>query len=200
MRYLNSGEICKELKITPMTLKRWKDQDIIKYKKLTHKKYLYDIESILKDSTPKMNIVYSRVSNINQKDELIKQSNLIKEYMIKNGVKPDLIIEDVGSSLNGDRKGFNQLLDLILDNKVDVVYISYSDRLSRFEFEHFSYIFSKFGTKIEIINLTDGSSFQDELIEDLKSILSYFSSKINIDKKIFKDFIKMVKNVQTEQE
>jgi len=199
MRYLNSGEICKELKITPMTLKRWKDKNIIKYKKLTPNKYLYDIESILKDSTPKMNIIYSRVSNKHQKEELTKQSSLIKEYMIKNGIKPDLIIEDTCSSLN-DRKGFNKLLDLVIDNKVDIVYISCSDRLSRFEFDIFLYIFSKFGTKIEIIDLTDETSFQNELIEDLVSTVQHFSSKIDLDKKIFKDFIKTLKNVQTEQE
>lgn len=199
MRYLNSGEICKELKITPMTLKRWKDKDIIKYKKLTPNKYLYDIESILKDLTPKMNIIYSRVSDIKHKDALLRHSSLIKGYMIKNGIKPDLVIEDISSSLT-DRKGFKQLLDLVLDNKVDNVYISCCDRLSRFEFEQFSYIFSKFGTKIEIINLTDEATFQVELVEDCLLTLSYFSSKINIDKKIFKDFIKILKNVQTEQE
>jgi predicted site-specific integrase-resolvase len=182
-----------------MTLKRWKDKDIIKYKKLTANKYLYDIESILKDDSLKMNIVYSRVYKSTQKEELFKQSSMIKEYMIKNGIKPDLVIEDIGSCLNSGRKGFNQLLDLVLDNKIDTVYISCSDRFSRFGFEQYVNIFLKFGTKIEIINLTYETTFQEELIEDLISTVHHFSSKINIDNKILKDFIKILKNIQTEQ-
>lgn len=32
MRYLSSSEVCEYLRITPMTLKRWKDSGRIQYK------------------------------------------------------------------------------------------------------------------------------------------------------------------------
>ena len=43
MRYLKANQIMDELKISRPTLKTWKDSGKIKYKKISDKKYLYDI-------------------------------------------------------------------------------------------------------------------------------------------------------------
>jgi len=198
MKYLNSGEICRELRITPMTLKRWKDNGTIQYKQITSKKFLYDLNSILKDTINenRINIIYSRVSNTKQKDDLLRQTNLIKEYMIKLGVKPDLILEDIASGMNENRNNFNHLLSLVFENKVNTIYISYKDRLTRFGFDYFKNIFNKFNTKIEILNLTDESSFQNELTNDLISIIHHFSMKLYSNRrKKFKEIQQKIKEI-----
>ena len=67
---------------------------------------------------------------------------------------------------------------IIKEGKVDTVYISYKDRLTRFGFDYFDYIFNLFGTKIEVVNLTKEEDFQQELTQDFISIIHYFSMKL----------------------
>ena len=46
MNYVTAKEAKQLLHINATTLKSWKDKGILKYKKLSDKKYLYDIDSI----------------------------------------------------------------------------------------------------------------------------------------------------------
>ena len=97
---------------------------------------------------------------------------------MKNGTKPDLVLSDIGSGMKEDRKNFQRLITLVKEGKVDTVYISYKDRLTRFGFDYFDYIFNLFGTKIEVVNLTKEEDFQQELTQDFISIIHYFSMKL----------------------
>ena len=72
MNYITAKEIKNILHINATTLKTWKDSGKIKYKKLSNKKYLYDIDSILQESSiNKDNVIYARVSNTKQFNELV---------------------------------------------------------------------------------------------------------------------------------
>lgn len=63
MRYVKASEAIKVLQICPATLKMWKDIGKIKYKKLSEKKYLYDVDSVLGESNETEDIaIYCRVS------------------------------------------------------------------------------------------------------------------------------------------
>ena len=65
MNYVSPKIIKQECQISYMTLKRWKDKGKIKYKKLSEKKILYDIDSIFKKSNEqnnRKNVIYARVS------------------------------------------------------------------------------------------------------------------------------------------
>lgn len=183
MRWLTSGEICKELRVTPTTIKTYCDSGKLRVRKVTARKFLYDIDSLLEKDNEinklnKINICYARVSNTKQKDDLQRQTSLIKEFMVKNGIKPDQVITDIASGMNENRPGFNTLIDLIVHNKVDKVYITYKDRLTRFGFEYFQNLFQLYNTTIEVINLTDEQDYQQELLEDFTSIIHHFSMKM----------------------
>ena len=82
MRYLKANQIMNELKISRPTLKTWKDSGKIKYKKISNKKYLYDIDSVYenKETKNKLNIIYARVSSCIQKEDLNRQISIIKEF------------------------------------------------------------------------------------------------------------------------
>ena len=80
--------------------------------------------------------------------------------------------------MNENRKGFNELLDLVMSGIVDTVYITYRDRLTRFGFEYFKRLFEKYDTKIVVINDTDITPFEVELTQDLISIIHHFSMKM----------------------
>ena len=201
--YKTSKEICKLLKITPMTLMRWKNNGTIACKQITSKKILYDLDSVNISSNieeDRKNVIYARVSNTKQKQDLEHQITFIKEYMISNGIIPDATYSDIASGMNEERKSFNELLDDIFERKIDTVYSSFKDRLTRFGYSYFENIFSKFGTKIKVLNLTDESSFQDELTQDLISIIHHFSMKMYSNRrKVLKDTEKQLKSSQNDE-
>ena len=80
--------------------------------------------------------------------------------------------------MNENRNYFNKIIDMVLDNKVDKVFISYKDRFTRFGFNYFQNMFKKFNTEIVILNLTKEEDFQDELVNDFISIIHHFSMKM----------------------
>lgn len=185
-------EIKELFKITSQTLYNWRKQGRIKYKKITSSKFLYSIGNTSENH--KDNVIYARVSNIKQKDDLNRQISFIKEYMIKNGIKVDKVYSDIASGMNENRVHFNQLIKDVINGKIDKIYISYKDRLTRFGFSYFRKIFKFFNTEIFIINLTDEKDFQTELTEDLITIIHHFSMKMysNRRKKLneLKNFLK----------
>jgi len=117
-------------------------------------------------------IGYARVSSNTQKDDLERQV----EYLRQRGVQE--VITDVGSGLNEKRRGFLRLLDRVLHNEVDKVVILYEDRLTRFGFDTLKKVFEAHGTTIEVLNQTDVKPPQQELVEDLVTIISRFSGKL----------------------
>ena len=79
--------------------------------------------------------------------------------------------------MNDNRKSLTEMIDMVIKGKVKKIVISHKDRLTRFGFGYIETICNKFGTVIEIVNLEDEKSFQDELTEDLIAIVHHFSMK-----------------------
>ena len=158
--------------------------------------YLVEEASSCKEEAERINVIYCRLSNTKQKQDLEKQEQLLREYCVKNGTKPDLVLSDIGSGMKEDRKNFQRLITLVKEGKVDTVYISYKDRLTRFGFDYFDYIFNLFDTKIEVVNLTKEEDFQQELTQDFISIIHNFSMKLYSNKR---KQLKQLKN-ELEQE
>ena len=118
-------------------------------------------------------VLYARVSSNTQKDDLVNQV----KYLEENVKKYDQIITDIGSGLNMKRKGFLKLLRMILNNEISKVVITYPDRLVRFGFEILEEVCKAHNCEIVVLNREDKTPEQ-ELIEDLISILASFSGKL----------------------
>lgn len=182
-RWLKANEVMKEFQISRPTLKVWKDTGKLAYKKLSDKLYLYDADSINSSDVISENnkyVIYARVSSSTQKEDLNRQISLLKEYSLKNGHKIDEVFEDIGSGMSSDRKGLNQLLTSIFKKEINTVYISFKDRLSRFGYNYFENICSKFGTKIEVLDDDNfrNKDMEKELTDDLIAIIHYYSMKV----------------------
>lgn len=137
-------------------------------------------------------IGYCRVSSHKQKDDLERQIDNMRIYLLSQG-KPFEIISDIGSGINYKKKGLRQLLKLITQNKVEKVVVLYKDRLLRFGFELIEYIASLYNCEIEIVDTTKKSE-QQELVEDLVQIITVFSCKLqgkraNKTRKMVKELI-----------
>ena len=181
-RWLKAHEVMKELHISRPTLKVWKDQNKIEYKKLSDKLYLYNVDSLNQHIKSENNkyVIYARVSSSKQKDDLNRQIQILKEYSLKNGHKIDNVFEDIGSGISSDRTGLNQLLNMVFKREIHTIYVSCKDRISRFGFNYFENICSKFGTKIEILDDDNfrNKDMEKELTDDLIAIIHYYSMKV----------------------
>lgn len=103
------------------------------------------------------------------------------------------IISDIGSGINYNKKGLNQLIDMITNSEVEKIVILYKDRLLRFGFEIIENLCNKYGTIIEIIDNTEKTEEQ-ELVEDLIQIVTVISCKLqgkraNKAKKMIKELL-----------
>mgnify|MGYP000003522538 FL=1 len=103
------------------------------------------------------------------------------------------IISDIGSGINYNKKGLNQLIDMITNSEVDKIVVLYKDRLIRFGYELIENLCDKYGTTIEIIDNTERTEEQ-ELVEDLIQIVTVFSCRFqgkraNKAKKMIKELI-----------
>ena len=68
---------------------------------------------------------------------------------------------------------------MVMNNEVDRIFILYKDRLTRFGFNYLEQICNKFGTKIIVISEEiQEKSIQEELAEDIISIIHSFSDKL----------------------
>lgn len=112
--------------------------------------------------------------------------------MIAKGYSFD-IITDIGSGINYNKKGLNELIDLITNTEVEKIVILYKVRLLRFGFELVENLCEKYGTTIEIIDNTEKTEEQ-ELVEDLIQIVTVFSCSLqgkraNQAKKMIKELL-----------
>jgi len=95
---------------------QWKNSGKIQYKKLSDKKILYDLDSLNattenSNNLNVKNVIYARVSSSGQKDDLNNQIEIVKNYMLNNGIKVDDIYYDIATGMNENRKSFKELLE-----------------------------------------------------------------------------------------
>ena len=198
MRLVSAKEAKEYFHITGATLYQWKEKGKINAKQLSTKKILYDIDSF-EEFQPKrkQNVIYARVSNTKQADDLSKQIEIVKSYAISNGVKIDKVYKEIASGMNENRKELNSMLREIFVGNIDKVFVSYKDRLTRFGFDYFKNIFSEFGVEIVIIDELEetNSDFKKELTNDLISIIHNFSMKLYSNKrKKLKEIEKLIES------
>ena len=173
---LRPKEVCQRLGISYATLREYVKKGYIQPVILQSGKWRFreeDVEKLMGIVRKRKVILYARVSSNTQKDDLINQV----KYLEENVKEYDQVITDIGSSLNMKRKGFIKLLRMILNNEVSKVVIAYPDRLVRFGFEILEEACKAHNCELVVLNKEDKTPEQ-ELIEDLISILVSFSGKL----------------------
>lgn len=135
-----------------------------------------EIKRILGIHEKRKVVGYARVSSHTQKDDLGRQVELIKNHAKEKGWEIE-ILKDIGSGLKEDRRNFQKLLNMVMNREVSKVIITYPDRLTRFGFKILEEFFKSYGTEIIVINKEEKSP-QEELVEDLITIISHFAGKL----------------------
>lgn len=179
---LKPKEMAEKLNVSVKTLQSWdNDGTLIAYRNPKNRRY-YTTDQLneylgLSEHHNRKIVAYCRVSNRNQSDDLENQVKFIQDHVNGKGLILDEIISDIGSGLNYKRKKWNKLLDDVMNNKIDTIYITYKDRFIRFGYEWFENLCHKYNTNLIVLN-NKTTSPQKELVEDLIAIIQVFSCRI----------------------
>lgn len=181
---LSIGKFAKSLGVSIQTLRNWDKEGKLKPTYVTENGYRYYSEDLLNkfrnikniNKIKKKNILYARVSTKNQKDDLNRQIDNLKQYAYSKGYSFE-IITDIGSGINYKKEGLLKMINLVECGEVDRIIVLYKDRLIRFGYDLIEYICKLNDTKIEIVDNSTISKEQ-ELTEDLIQIITVFSNKL----------------------
>ncbi|HGM3509397.1 TPA: IS607 family transposase [Clostridioides difficile] len=176
-------EFAELINISVRTLQRWDVEGKLKAfrtptdrRYYTYEQYL-EYKGIHKEQVNRKNVIYTRVSTSNQKDDLKNQVEFLRQYANAKGIIVDEVIEDYGSGLNYNRKKWNKLIDSCMTNEVNTIIVTHKDRFVRFGYEWFERFLGKFNVDIIVVN-NESLSPQEELVQDIISILHTFSCRI----------------------
>ena len=178
------NQFAAKIGVTPQTLRTWHKEGRLHpafitdggHRRYTHKQYL-EFVGDASTQTTKLNVGYVRVSLKKQADDLVRQAQLMENYLISKG-KPFKIIQSVSSGINYKNLQLHELIRMVVNKEVDTVYVLYKDRLVRFGFELLEFIFNEFGVSIEVVN-QQFETAQEDLVTDLIQIITVFSAKLN---------------------
>ncbi|MGC8505150.1 MAG: IS607 family transposase [Thermoplasmata archaeon] len=155
----------------------------IRYTVMPDKMYNYneeDVYKILNKDVKRKTVIYARVSISKQKNDLQNQIQQLKQWCFMNGNTISAIYSGIASGISFERrKGFFEMLDEIMNHKVEKIAIIYKDRLSRVGFELFKYLFAKSRTENVVVSeIGDPKLDSEEVFEEMFSLLHCYSKKM----------------------
>jgi predicted site-specific integrase-resolvase len=179
--YLSAGEASAFTGIGIQTIRKMADtQEITCYKTPSgHRKFsrasLQHLcgKNTVDGNKPRINFLYTRVSSKKQLDDLSRQV----EYVKRSEYTDYTLIQDVGSGINFKRKGIQTILDHCIRGTIGEVVVAHRDRLSRFGYDLIESIVDKAGGKITLLDVPENKSSEQELADDLLSIVHIFSCR-----------------------
>ena len=130
---MKANEVLKVLKICRQTLSNYVKSGKLKVTKLGNGYYEYDNDSVyafLNITLERKNIIYARVSTYKQKVDLSNQVTGLINYCNINKIKYDKVYQEIDSGVNFDRHEFTDIVNDVINKKINNIYITHKDRLS----------------------------------------------------------------------
>ena len=186
-KLLSIGKTAEVLGVHIDTLREWdKEGKLVPVKTPgNHRRYkMSDIEAFcgeIKEKTEETGEVrvatYARVSSHEQKakGDLERQNGRVLAYCVYKVIKS---YEEVGSGMCDTRAKLRNLFMLVSEKQIDKVIVEHKDRLTRFNFQFLEDFFASHNVKIEWMEEVLGKRYEDELVEDMLTLMSSFSNKI----------------------
>jgi predicted site-specific integrase-resolvase len=175
---MKAKEVLSLLRVSRVTLSKYVNEGTIQVTPLPNGRYNYNEKSVYrflnKDLQRKI-VAYARVSTKKQKKDLENQIQFIKNYCFQNGLVLNVIYEDIASGMRFKREKLMSLLRELINYRIEKVIISHKDRLSRIGFELFYDLFQEFGTEIVIINDLASISTEQEIFQEIISLLHCYA-------------------------
>ncbi len=115
-------------------------------------------------------VVYARVSSGDQKEDLDRPVGRVVEWATRHGHRPDEIVKEIGSGLNG-----NQLRRVVGDHTVRTIVVEHRERLCRFGFEYVEAALAGRGARIVVV---DEGELEDDLVGDVTEVMTWLCARL----------------------
>lgn len=197
-KYKTRKDTCEALGIHYLTLYKMAENGEIDTAKIGQRQ-LYNVDKYIREKqiekVDKKKICYCRVSSQKQKEDLKRQI----EYMKKKYPTYE-IISDIASGLNFKREGLNKIIDLAIKGEIDVVVVSYKDRLARFGYELIERIINTYSNgEIKVENKKEEETPEEEISKDIIAIMNVYVAKINGLRKYKKEMKEEIEKYKKEK-
>lgn len=117
-------------------------------------------------------VIYARVSSSDQKEDLLRQVQRLRDYAAAQGFQIHQEVTEIGSGLNGKRP---QLHKLLRDVTVTTILVEHRDRLARFGVPYLESVLESTGRKIVVMNATE---HKEDLVQDFVDVVTCFCARI----------------------
>ena len=185
--FVSASFITKKYSIAAATLRNWANDGSVRClrKRCGEKvgRRLYDLRSVetaigvhreeTKKDSERHSIIYVRIPPSQEKEDLEQETQRLRQEFPGHAV-----LTDVGSGLDFKRKGFQTLLERVVQGMVRQVVVSHKDVLCRFGFDLVAFLFEKFGTKL-LVHGGPVSGGDRELADDLLAVSAAFVARHN---------------------
>jgi putative resolvase len=175
MNYLTVSMLAAHYGVHPQTIRRWcRNGNLVE-----HHRTIGNHRRFEEPKKPDGQIIgYVRVSSADQKSDLKIQEQALTEKARLQDITIDSTISDVGSGMNYKKRGFKQLMNMLLTNKIKHLVIMQKDRLLRFGAEIIFMICKLCNVQVTILEPSLANSPTEQLCMDLVEIMTVFTNKI----------------------
>ena len=179
---VNIGTAAKHFGVSQETLRRWEKSGKILVERTPKGHRRFDLSkfsatSFQKLDSKKYTLGYARVSSHDQKEDLVRQAQVLETFCGVNGWMHE-IVQDLGSGLNFQKRGLKKLIQNICSGKIDRLVLTHKDRLLRFGSELIFSLCEQFGIEVVIMNKSEETRFEDDLVQDVLEIITVFSARL----------------------
>ncbi len=116
--------------------------------------------------------LYARVSSADQKEDLERQMQRLKDYAAARGYQVTKVVSELASGLNDSRPKF---LKLLTDASIGVIVVEHRDRATRFGLTYIEQLMQMQGRRLEVIFPGDADN---DLVDDFIAIITSMASRI----------------------
>ena len=182
--YYTTGEVADLFQVSTKTIQKWDNKGILKFERSPTNRRVLPKETLIEylksknmfyedEPLSKRDVIYARVSSYGQpkKNDLDRQV----DYILSNraDLKNVLILKEVKSSLDSKRKKLLKLIDMILNDEVNRIFITHKGVLTEFGFEYIEAICNHHDVEIIVMQSEqDNKSVEQELEKDIKRLLA----------------------------
>ena len=182
--YYTTGEVADLFQVSTKTIQKWDNKGILKFERSPTNRRVLPKEILIEylksknmfyedEILSKRDVIYARVSTYRKQKQGVLDRQVDSILSNRDDLKNVLILKEVKSSLDSKRKKLLKLIDMILNDEVNRIFITHKERLTRFGFEYIEAICNHHNVEIVVIQSEqDNKSVEQELEEDIKSLLA----------------------------
>jgi putative resolvase len=116
--------------------------------------------------------LYARVSSADQKEDLERQMQRLKDYAAAKGYRVTKTVSELASGLNESRPKF---LKLLTDASLGTIVVEHRDRATRFGLTYIEQLMQMQGRRLEVIFPSDTDN---DLVDDFIAVITSMASRI----------------------